>query len=283
MKEILQWIRKHKRLTMMLLVLVVFLPIIVIHILFKIKSNCYWIQAEWDAGYMLGYCGDVLSFIGTIVLGYIAVMQTERANHMNQELLNIEKSRVKPYFDISSSQLYKIFLAEDMDEKLNELDRNSVMIMDLLCALNPRTGLVTDSALIELEVLNSGYSDIRRVMVRRAYFYLSVSEPIEYNNEKIAIIYGNTAIKSNESRLFYIHIKREIVDTEELYKNWYKDNIDKIMPRMEFELELETVTGNFYIEKIECGSSWDISMKNTNNTATRAIGVTKIQITEEES
>ena len=152
MKEILQWIRKHKKLTMMLIVLIVFLPIIVIHILFKIKSNCYWIQAEWDAGYMLGYFGEVLSFIGTIILGYIAVMQTERANHMNQELLNIEKSRVKPYFDISSSQLYKIFLAEDMDEKLNELDRNSVMIMDLLCTLNPRTGLVTDSALIELEV-----------------------------------------------------------------------------------------------------------------------------------
>ena len=70
MKEILQWIRKHKKLTMMLIVLIVFLPIIVIHILFKIKSNCYWIQAEWDAGYMLGYFGEVLSFIGTIILGY---------------------------------------------------------------------------------------------------------------------------------------------------------------------------------------------------------------------
>ncbi len=31
MKEILQWIRKHKKLTMMLIVLIVFLPIIVIH------------------------------------------------------------------------------------------------------------------------------------------------------------------------------------------------------------------------------------------------------------
>ena len=71
--------------------LIIILPIVIIHILFKWKSNCYWIEAEWNAGDALGYFGDVLSFVGTVVLGYIAVKQTERANKLNKELQLVKK------------------------------------------------------------------------------------------------------------------------------------------------------------------------------------------------
>ena len=42
----------------------------------------------------------------------------------------------------------------------------------------------------------------------------------------------------------------------------------------------ETTEGNQYIEKLSCGSSWDISMKNINNIATREIGITEINVEE---
>lgn len=282
MDKILKWIKIHKKLTTTLIILIILLPIIVIHLLFKIHSNCYWIEAEWQAGEILGYFGDVLAFIGTIVLGYVAIMQAEKANNLNNELLKIEKNRIKPCFDISS-QLYKIFLEEDMNEKLNELDRNNVMIMDLLYTITPRTGVTTDSALLELDVLNSGFSDIRRIFVKKAFFYLSVSEPIDCNNEKIVTMYGNNTLKAGETKKLYIHIQREVSDDEEWSNNWYTNNIDKLMPHMEFEIEMETIEGNSYIEKIVCGSSWDISMKNIRTTATRAIGVTEVDIQEKVS
>lgn len=280
MQRILNWIRKHKILTITFIILIVFLPIILIHFLFKMHFNCYWIEAEWSAGEVLGYFGNILSFIGTIVLGYIAIMQTEKANQLNNELLMMEKNKIKPCFDIVSSKLYKIYLANDMVEKLNEIEKSDTLRLELLYTKQPRTGLTTDSALIELDVFNSGYSDITRIYVKNPLFYLTVCDPFKCENEQIAIFMGHTNLKVGENRKLYIHVKREFSTDEELYSKWYEENIDKLMPHMEFEFVLETLSGSSYIEKISCGSSWDRSMQNIDNTATRAIGVIEISVNE---
>lgn len=275
MKKLLTWIRTHRRTTVMLFLAVLFCPLLITHVLFKIHSNCYWIEAEWEAGDLLGYFGDVLSFVGTVVLGYIAIAQAERANELNNELLIIEENRIKPCFDISSSQLYKIFLANDMFSKLSELNRNQIILMDILYTSTPRSGIETSSALIELDVINSGFTDIRRIFVKSAFFYMSLNDP--YNRgEMIALISGNTALKIDECKKLYIHVKREVCSEEELNSQWYEENINKLTPHMEFELILETADGNSYFEKITCGSGWDISMKNINNIATRSVGVVEV-------
>lgn len=180
-----------------MLAVIILLPIIVLHLLFKIRTDCYWIQADWQSGDVLGYFGDVLSFIGTIILGYIAIIQAEKANQLSNELLKIEKNRIKPCLDVSS-QLYKIYLDEDMYSKLEEIENKNIetLKLDLLYTSNPRGVYTTNSALIELEFI------------------------------------------------------------------------------------LETTEGNQYIEKLSCGSSWDISMKNINNIATKEIGITEINVEE---
>lgn len=68
MEKIIKWIQEHKKITTFLIGMCILAPILVIHFLFKIYSNCYWIEAEWKAGDVLGYFGDVLSFAGTVVL-----------------------------------------------------------------------------------------------------------------------------------------------------------------------------------------------------------------------
>lgn len=280
MEKIIKWITNHKKQMIILIIVIIILPIIFIHLLFKINSNCYWIQAEWEAGEILGYFGDVLSFIGTVILGYIAIAQTEKANQLNEDLVKIEKNRIKPCLDISSLQSYKIFLAEDMYKKLNEIDRSAVMMMNLLYTSEPRTGNVTGCALIELEVYNSGFSDIRRIFVKNPFFYLAVNDPYNRRNEEIALMSGNTYLKVGEYKKLYICIQRELSCVEELWHDWYKENIDKLMPYMEFEFMLETVTGNTYIEKISCGSNWSNKMKSIQNTTTRTIGLSEISVHE---
>ena len=131
-EKIIKWIMRHKKSMIVLIIAIILFPIIAIHLLFKLQSNCYWIEAEWNAGEILGYFGDVLAFVGTVVLGYIAIAQTEKANHLNNELLDIEKNRIKPHLDISSMSLYKIYLEEDMKKKLNEINRSDSMIVNLL-------------------------------------------------------------------------------------------------------------------------------------------------------
>lgn len=69
------WFKRYKVLIIILVfVAVVGIPLL-IHWLFKIyPSNPFWI-AEWTAGELLGYYGSVLAFIGTIILGALALYQ----------------------------------------------------------------------------------------------------------------------------------------------------------------------------------------------------------------
>lgn len=280
MEKLIKWITIHKKQMIILIIAIIILPMIVIHFLFKIKTNCYWIQAEWDAGEVLGYFGDILSFIGTVILGYIAIAQTEKANQLNEELVKIEKNRIKPCLEISSMQSYKIFMAEDMYKKLDEIYGNAVMQMNLLYTSHPRTGIETNSVLIELEVCNSGFSDIRRIFVKNLCFYLAVNDPYNSENEKIACMSGDTCLKVGESKKLYICIKREISCDEELSNEWYIENIDNLMPHMEFEFMLETAANNRYIEKISCGSNWNNKMISNQGTTTRTIGIYEISVHE---
>jgi len=238
------------------------------------------LQAEWYAGEVLGYFGEVLSFFGALALGYIAISQTEKANRLNEELLHIEKNRIKPCVDIESAHLHKIYLAEDMYEQFPKKDQIDKMTIEVLYTLSPRTGITTDSALVELEIINSGGSDIRRIFVQRTEFYLCVNDPNNNSNKKNVLILGNTNLKVGEKRTLYIYIKREILDAEALFDDWYEQHSGELMPHMEFDLVLETVSGTRYLEKIICGSSWNASMMNNGNTVVREIGVMQINVDE---
>ena len=77
----MEWMKKHIKLIIVLLVLSIVIFPCIIHILFKIKAGNDFFVAEWTAGELLGYYGSVLSFLGTVVLGALALYQ----NHIIKE------------------------------------------------------------------------------------------------------------------------------------------------------------------------------------------------------
>lgn len=58
-----------------LLAAVLFL--LIIQVLFAFPAPCKWMEATWGAG-------DLISFAGTMILGCIAIHQTEQANLMSE-------------------------------------------------------------------------------------------------------------------------------------------------------------------------------------------------------
>lgn len=282
MDKVLKWIEKNKGKTILICVLLIIAPIICTHALFKWKSGVYWIEAEWSAGEILGYFGNVISFIGTIGLGYVAISQTEKANKINEELLKIEKERLKPYLEILTTELYKIYLGNDIYKAYFDVDRAEKMLIELTYANQPRSGIVEDIALIELPIYNGGGSDISQIYVRAVNFYLCVNEPCPAS-EKFAMIMGNTCLKVDEKRSLYIYVKREYITDEDKCRQWYVDNMRAIMPHIELELILETKSGERYLEKLKCGSSWDLGMQDVDQTVTRQIGIYKNSVEKYES
>lgn len=69
-----------------LLAAVLFL--LIIQVSFTFPAPYKWMEATWGAG-------DLISFAGTMILGYIAIYQTEQANLMSEKLMTIEENQYK--------------------------------------------------------------------------------------------------------------------------------------------------------------------------------------------
>ena len=278
MEKVLKWINKHKRLSVLVIVIIIFMPIIVIHFLFKIRTGCYLITAEWAAGDVLGYFGDVLSFVGTIILGYVAICQTQKANNISEKLMEMDIVKMKPCFDFKNSQRFFMSLIDDANKVQENYKSDKAIFLDVLITANPRTGMTTNVSSMVLDVTNSGHSDIRFVFVENIDFYLLVMDK-RNKNEKIPMIIGNSDIKIGETKKLIIQIRREFVDEDDLKDTLYKDNVENIMPHLEMQLHIVTTDGIDYYENIVCGTNWDQEMKNKTNCIERELNIMKVEVT----
>lgn len=79
--------------------------LIVVQILFSIPAPYKWLDATWAAG-------DLISLVGTIILGYVAASQTHRANKISERLMDIENSRymleIRPFMMVTNWKAYDI-------------------------------------------------------------------------------------------------------------------------------------------------------------------------------
>lgn len=61
MKKLNEWIYRHKFQVVLIIFGIFILPLLVVHILFKVKAPFEWLIAEWGAG-------DLIAYIGTFLL-----------------------------------------------------------------------------------------------------------------------------------------------------------------------------------------------------------------------
>ena len=86
MKKLLDWIKNHTGMTILICVLLFVVPLVAVHILFKIPAWSDCLVAEWSAGELLAYIAGFEALAGTVFLGLITVDQAEQANTVSQQL-----------------------------------------------------------------------------------------------------------------------------------------------------------------------------------------------------
>lgn len=72
------------------LVGLVIIPLVV-NWLFMQTSSCDILVAKWDADDALLYVSGILTFIGTVILGYVSYIQTKKSNSIAQVSLDLAK------------------------------------------------------------------------------------------------------------------------------------------------------------------------------------------------
>ena len=84
MEKLLKWIINHKSCSILLVVALFFVPLAIIHLLFKFEAcSDFWV-AEWSAGEIINYIGAFYAFVGTTALSTMALWQNvsfRKASH----------------------------------------------------------------------------------------------------------------------------------------------------------------------------------------------------------
>ena len=134
--DYLNKIFEHKALSCIIVILLFVLPLIVVHFLFKWKSNIVWIQAEWAAGDVISYIAGFEAFIGTTFLSFLALWQNQQHKQENDNkdkmLLEVENEKIRlsnlPQFLIQTADYQK---AIDPNAKITAPNRD-IVVLDYL-------------------------------------------------------------------------------------------------------------------------------------------------------
>lgn len=127
---------EHKTFSCIIAIMLFVLPLIVVHFLFKWKSDMEWIQAEWGAGDIISYIAGFEAFIGTTFLSFLALWQNQQHKQENdnkdKRLLDVENEKIRlsnlPQFLIQTADYKK---AVDPNTRISASGQD-VVVLDYL-------------------------------------------------------------------------------------------------------------------------------------------------------
>lgn len=120
------WMKKHIGWIVIGVLILLFGVPLAIHILFKLHAPIPFFEAEWTAGDALGYYGAILSFVGTSVLGILALYQNhiikEESDKHTKMLEQRELDMHKPAF--SAESVYSNENCAKLTMKITNISQN---------------------------------------------------------------------------------------------------------------------------------------------------------------
>ncbi|GEM_PF-2741120 len=117
MYRFLDLIKKHKVLTFILGLVVFVLPLIIVQCLFKWNPGMQWLEAEWEAGDLLGYIAGFETLLATTLLSYVALSQTQQIRKSEEFSASADIKR--PFFIID-----KVTIKENNQENEVKFETN---------------------------------------------------------------------------------------------------------------------------------------------------------------
>lgn len=141
MNKIVAWIQTHKGRTACIVFIAFICPLVIVHILFKLKTNIDWLVAEWEPGDVLAYIAGFEALLGTVILGVITVKQSQDAQKMNERLSKennylqkISVQKLLPFIKIP-----KVVVEDSQEIKAQYVAPNSVSVSETITPNERRT------------------------------------------------------------------------------------------------------------------------------------------------
>lgn len=126
MDKIFNWIEKHKKISIFILGAFVFLPILLSHLMFKKEAPYAIFEHTFEAGDLLGYFGSVLSFIATVVLGYITLKLNDKAIAQNDKILDLQYNQNKSIVIVDTDKNIQFYTKNEDPILLKRLNKKGI-------------------------------------------------------------------------------------------------------------------------------------------------------------
>lgn len=247
----MKWIRKNAT-KWWLWVIVTILFLIVVQILFRIEAPCKWLDAVWEAG-------DFISLIGTLVLGYIAILQAKQANDVandanetSRKVIELQEAEYTPivtieeFVGITNHIVHKVNKnteSEMIVHKMNCIDGNiivgySISLLEPNCTITNSTHCRD----YEIHLKYSGRFAVESFLIKEIRF-------IGNNFEKSFKIKKSEEMSlsfDQEFPLFLFLFSDEDFLNENNSSHKYITSSNIV-----FEIEMKSITGKIYNETIK--------------------------------
>ena len=115
--NLIKWVKEHKIWSAIITIALFLLPIMIVHNLFKITAPCKWLNANWTAGEVLGYCGDVVGAAATITAIVLTIIFTQD-NQKGERKLSI-----KPHLQTDYQPVF------DWEKIIGQVDNRAVFVV----------------------------------------------------------------------------------------------------------------------------------------------------------
>ncbi len=232
LEKIFEWIKKHKVKTALLGLLLFFIPIIIIHLLFKWYWGIEFLVAKWTAGELLNYVGSYLAFAGTVVLGILALWQNKQIAAQSENYNNILKemqiSLNTPTFNVKCLGLSNVCGKKKISFEIKNISQNLANNISINSFSIGKKGDKKKTTTMNNATLSTTYlkaDDVLRVdfdydfqthneIVYWIHFYMSYTD--KFNEKHKIRVEGATNSKKSSDLTDYICYEVD-KDTQEVF------------------------------------------------------------------
>lgn len=209
----LELLKKYKKVIIISIIVVFIVCLLIAQVPFWIGKWIVIIPTDFEPDHILSFLGDYIASIGTILLGWYAIKQTDKANDTNDRLLAIEEQRYQedhqPVIVVDSVILHNTSFKNtplylDADKQYDTGSRLYYVDAAFEKSVNE------ERACIEIKITNTGRTGIYNCQIKSIS---SVPEELKYGIQNIDSFHSASfSLSPSNSMPIHLYIYPNVIE-----------------------------------------------------------------------
>lgn len=225
-----------------LIVCIVFL--VAVQVMFSILAPCKWLEAAWEAG-------DLITFVGTVSLGFVAWKQSQMANSVSKELIKLQSDEYMPVITVTNfigksigQHLKAIKLERDITIAKIDTEDDDIILGYSINVVDENVNIDKDMYLrmYELQLKYLGKINVSSLIIKSVTFKGHEIRNANFIDKPLDI----SLVDQEEFSLFI-----SCISNEDFLNSGTRANKNVIANELIVEFEIKSISNKTYMETMK--------------------------------